>query len=82
MDDLNPPDFAVPEPYFDPVRVEQGLREEVLDDASSLFPCGLVLFDDDGNVCSTRHVSSVPSIHETYPLSRPRQHFRPDYISR
>jgi len=46
MDDLNPADFPVLQPYLDPVRVKRGLREKVLDDASGLFPCGLVLFED------------------------------------
>jgi hypothetical protein len=47
MDDFNPADFAVLEPYLDPVRVKRGIREKVLDDASGLFPCALVLFEDD-----------------------------------
>ena len=68
MDDLYPADFTALKPYVDPVRVKPGLREKVLDDASGRIPCGLVLFEDNGNVCSTRHVSSVPSIHEIYPL--------------
>ena len=46
MDDLNPADFTVLEPYLDSVRVERGVREKVLDDASGLFTCGLVLFED------------------------------------
>jgi hypothetical protein len=46
MDDLNPADFTVLQPHLDPVRVKRGLREKVLDDASGLFPCGLVLFED------------------------------------
>ena len=68
MDDLNPADFTALQPYLDPVRVKRGLREKVLDDASGLFPCRLVLLEDNGNVCSTHHVTSVPSIHESYPL--------------
>jgi hypothetical protein len=46
MDDLNSADLTVLQPYLDPVRVKWGLREKVLDDASGLFPCGLVLFAD------------------------------------
>jgi len=46
MDDLNPADFAALQPYLDPVRVKRGLGEKVLDDPSGLFPCGLVLFED------------------------------------
>ncbi len=46
MDDLNPADFTALQPYLNPVRVKRGLREQVLDDASGLFPCGLVLFED------------------------------------
>ena len=46
MDNLNPADFTALQPYLDPVRVKQGLREKVLDDASGLFPRGLVLFED------------------------------------
>ena len=46
MDDLNPADFTVLEPYLDPVRVMRGLGEKVLDDASGLFPAALVLFED------------------------------------
>jgi hypothetical protein len=46
MDDLNPADFTVLQPYLDPVRAERGLREKVLDDASGLLPGGLVLFED------------------------------------
>jgi hypothetical protein len=46
MDDLNPADFTALQPYLDPVRVKRGLCEKVLDDASGLFPCGLVLFED------------------------------------
>jgi hypothetical protein len=68
MDDLNPADFTVPQPYLDPVGMKRGIGEKVLDDAAGLFPGALVLFEDNGNVCSTRHVTSVPSIHETYPL--------------
>jgi len=67
MDDLNPTDFTALQPYLDPARVKRGLREKVLDDASGLFPGGLVLFKDNRNVCSWRHVAAVPSIHETYP---------------
>jgi hypothetical protein len=66
MDDLNPADFTTLQPHFDPVRVKRGVREKVLDDASGLFSCGLVRFEDDRNVCSPRHVTTVPSIHETY----------------
>jgi hypothetical protein len=46
MDDLNPADFTAPQPYLDSVRVKWGLREKVLDDAPGLFPCALVLFED------------------------------------
>ena len=46
MDDLNPADFTALQPYLDPVRVKLGLRKKVLDDASGLFPRGLVLFED------------------------------------
>ena len=46
MDDLNPTDFTALQPYLDPARVKRGLREKVLDDASGLFPGGLVLFKD------------------------------------
>jgi len=46
MDDLNPADFTALQPYLNPVRVKRGLGEKVLDDASGLFPCGLVLFED------------------------------------
>jgi hypothetical protein len=69
MNDLNPADFTVLQPYLDPVRVKRGVREQVLDDASGLFPGGLVLFEDNGNVCSTRHVTSVPSIHKITPFT-------------
>jgi hypothetical protein len=68
MDDLNSADLTTLQPHFDPARVKAGLREKVLDDASGLFPCGLVLFEDNRNVCSTRHITAVPPIHETYPL--------------
>ena len=68
MDDLDPADFTAQQPDLDPVRVKRGLREQVLDDAAGQFPGGLVLFEDNGNVCSPRHVTAVPSIHETYPL--------------
>ena len=46
MDDLNPADFTALQPYLDPMRVKWGLGEKVLDDASGLFPGGLVLFQD------------------------------------
>jgi len=46
MDHLNPADFTAAQPYLNPVRVKRGLREQVLDDAAGLFPCGLVLFED------------------------------------
>jgi hypothetical protein len=65
MDDLNPANFTALQPDFDPARVKRGIREQVLDDAAGLFPGALVLFEDNGNVCSTRHVTAVPSIHET-----------------
>jgi hypothetical protein len=70
MDDLNPADFTALQPYFDSMRVKRGLRKKVLDDASGLSPSVLVLFKDNGNICSTRNVTSVPSIHEIYPLHR------------
>jgi hypothetical protein len=77
MDDLNPADFTALQPYLDSMRVKRGLREQVLDDASGLFPGALVLFEDNGNVCSTRHVTAVPSIHENLPPSQPRQALPP-----
>lgn len=46
MDDLNPADLTALQPHFDPARVKLGPREKVLDDASGLFSCGLVLFED------------------------------------
>ena len=46
MDDLNPADLTALQPHFDPARVKTGPREKVLDDATGLFPCGLVLFED------------------------------------
>ena len=46
MDDLNSADLTVLQPHFDPARVKVGFREKVLDDASGLSPCGLVLFED------------------------------------
>jgi hypothetical protein len=46
MDGLNPADFTVPQPYLNPVRMERGVREQVLDDAASKFPGALVLFED------------------------------------
>jgi hypothetical protein len=46
MDDLNSADLTAPQPHFDPAWVKAGLREKVLDNASGLFPCGLVLFED------------------------------------
>jgi hypothetical protein len=46
MDDLNPADLTALQPHFDPARVKPGPREQVLDDASGLFSCGLVLFED------------------------------------
>jgi hypothetical protein len=46
VDDFNPADFTALQPYLDSVRVKRGLREKVLDDASGLLPCGLVLFED------------------------------------
>src|ERR1035441_383755 len=75
MDDLNPADFTALQPYFDSMRVKRGLLKKVLDDASGLFPRALVLFKDNGNICSTRNVTSVPSIHETYPFHRLRSDF-------
>jgi len=46
MDDLNPANLTALQPHFNPARVKPGPREKVLDDASGLFPCGLVLFED------------------------------------
>jgi len=46
MDNLNPADLTALQPHFDPARVKPRPREKVLDDASGLFPCGLVLFED------------------------------------
>jgi len=46
MDDFNPADFTVLQPHLDPVWMKRGIREKVLDDASGLFPCALVLFED------------------------------------
>ena len=45
MDDLNPADLAVLEPYLDTVRLERGVLEKVPDDASDLLPSALVLFE-------------------------------------
>jgi len=67
MDYFNPADFTALQPYLDPVQVKGGPREKALDDASGLFSCGLVLFEDDRSVCSTRRVTSAPSVHEIYP---------------
>lgn len=46
MDDLNPADITVLQPHFDPAGVKPGFGEKVLDNASGLFPGGLVLFED------------------------------------
>ena len=46
MDDLNPAHFTALQPYLNPVRVKRGLREKVLDDASGLLACRLVLFEN------------------------------------
>jgi hypothetical protein len=46
MDDLNPADFTVLQPYLNPVRVKRRLGEQVPDDASSLFTGALVLLED------------------------------------
>jgi hypothetical protein len=46
MDDLNPADLTALQPHFDPARVIRGPGEKVLDNASGLFPSGLVLFED------------------------------------
>jgi hypothetical protein len=46
MDDLNPAHLTTLQPHFDPTWVKVGLREKLLDDASGLFPGGLVLFED------------------------------------
>ena len=46
VNDLNPADFTVLQPYLDSVRVERGVGEKVLDDASGLLPGALVLFED------------------------------------
>ena len=46
MDDLNPADLTALQPHFDPARVKLGPREKVLDDASGLLSCRLVLFED------------------------------------
>jgi hypothetical protein len=46
MDDLDPADFTVLQPYLDPVGVKRGIGEKVLDDAPGLFPGALVLFED------------------------------------
>jgi hypothetical protein len=70
MDDLNPTDLTPLQPHLDAAGVKTGPGEKVLDDTSGLFPGALVLFEDNGNVCSTRHIAPVPSIHETYPLHR------------
>jgi hypothetical protein len=66
MDDLNPADLTTLQPHLDAAGVKTGPGEKVLDDTSGLFPGALVLFEDNGNVCSTRHIAPVPSIHETY----------------
>jgi hypothetical protein len=75
MDHLNPANFTVLQPDLNPMRVKQGIGKKVLDDATGLFPGALVLFEDNGNVCSTRHVTAVPSIHKTYPLHRRVKNF-------
>ena len=46
MDNLNPTDPTVLQPHFDSARVKPGPREKILDNASGLFPCALVLFQD------------------------------------
>jgi hypothetical protein len=46
MDDMNPADLTVLQPHFNSVRMKPGLGEKVLNDASGLLPCGLVLFED------------------------------------
>ncbi len=46
MDDLNPADLTILQPHFGPAGVKPGPRKKVLDDASGLFPCGLVFLED------------------------------------
>ena len=63
MNYLNSADLACLEPHLDAVWVKRGPGKEVLDDSSGQFAGGLVLFEDNGNVGSWPHVSSVTPIH-------------------
>lgn len=72
MNYLNPADLAPLQPHLDAARVKRGPGEKFLDDPSGQFPCALVLFEDDGDVCSRRHVPSVSSIHAFIPCTRCR----------
>jgi hypothetical protein len=69
---LNPADLAPLQPHLDAAPVKRGPGEKFLDDPSGQFPCALVLFEDDGDVCSRRHVPSVSSIHGLIPCTRCR----------
>jgi len=69
MDDLNPADFTVLQSDLDPVRMKRGIREQILNDASGQSPGALVLFEDNGNVGSPRHVAAAVSIHENHLLA-------------
>ena len=70
MNYLNPADLAPLQPHLDAARVKRGPGEKVLDNPSGQSPCSLVLFEDDGDVCSRHHVPSVPSIHALIPCTR------------
>jgi len=61
MNHLHPADLASLQPHLDATRVKRGLGEKVLDNSSGQFPSGLILFEDNGNVRSRRHIFSIPS---------------------
>jgi hypothetical protein len=56
-------DFATDEPYLYPMRMKGGVRENILNDASSQSPGALILLQDNINLDSLANVLSVLAIH-------------------
>jgi hypothetical protein len=46
LDVLDAPDLSIDKPYLDPMRVRNGVGQNILDDPSGQFSCSLVLLED------------------------------------
>jgi len=61
-DSADPPHLPIPEPDFDPVRVEGRIRQDLADYPAGLLPIPLVTFQGDINRRAGSYGRTVPSV--------------------